>query len=751
MTVSHSRTRSGGRVRIVMTAALASLVFTAAGYADTNSAKLEEIVVTATRTGATNVQNIPMAISVVNTNDLNREGFSSLSDFENTVPSLSVQEFGPGQNKIAIRGISDPGNIDSTNLEDQSLVSVYLDDVPISLQGATPDLKVYDLERVEVIRGPQGTLYGAGSMAGTIRFITRKPDPNSFFGYVEGLGSDTDSGGGNYSGRGTVNIPMIKDKLGASVSVYHGGDSGYIDNIGTGKKDANSVDTTQARGALRFLVNDRFTADFSIIYSDLKAHGNNSAYPNLGNGHNQYSTLTPEYYKDRLTLYNLTLNYDFDFAHLTSSTSYADRDFGNSQSFEAIAGAYIFGYLTASPDFIDNHMHEFTQEVRLNSTGSGPLKWIAGVFYDTSKRNYVQNDPTPGLDALIGVSSIDFNAPIVDDVFYGDEHLKQRQVAVFGELTYTLFDKLDLTAGARYFDYKQTYALYFGGLAGSLAPGIPLTQVGTGKENGINPRFVASYHVSPDLMVFAEAAKGFRYGGVNQPVPDSFCGPALAAQGLSGAPLTFGPDKLWSYSVGAKSTLAGGRATLNATGFYIDWSGLQTNDTLDCGYYFTENAGKVTSKGVELEGTARVSDRLTLSANASYTDATAAQAIPNLDAAKGDQVPYFPRYIASASLQYDYPLGEGQDLLFQFNGQFRSASFNDFNPSQRLKLPGSSVLNAALTYIRDKWEVGLFARNLTDEHVATSASKNNFGPFQPGDAYYFARPRTIGIRARVSF
>jgi len=715
-----------------------------------DSDRLQEVLVTSTRTGAENVQNIPMAVSVLSTEELDRQGVASLTDLQSLMPSLSIQQVAPGQNKFAIRGIVDPGNIDPTNLEDQSLVSVYLDETPISLQGATPDLRVYDLERVEVIRGPQGTLYGAGSMAGTVRFITKKPDATAWSSSLESMGSVTDGGGGNYDVRGSLNAPIVDGKLAGTFTAYRGKDSGWIDNLGYGRNNANSVDTEQARGALRLRTGE-LTLDASMIYSDLKTGGSNAAYSDLGNGHDQYSTLTPEYSRDRLLLYNLTAALDLEPVVLTSSTSYFDRSFTVGQSFQQAAAAYVFGFLTPSADVIDNHLYDFTQEIRVNSKGSGPFKWIGGVFYEASRRHYVQNDYTPGLDAFIGIPSTDLSAPFADDLFYGDEHLRQRQLAVFGEGTYTIGGRLDLTAGVRYFDYNQTYGLFFGGIAGSLAPGQPLTQVGSGKESGANPRAVATYHVSDDQIVFLEAARGFRYGGVNQPVPETFCGAALAEQGLSGAPLTFGPDKLWSYSLGEKRTFAGGRALLNATAFFIDWRDLQTNDQLNCGYYFTQNAGKVTSKGLEVESTVRVDEHLTLGVNASYTDATAAQAIPNLSAVEGDRVPYFPPLIAGGSASYRLSLGAGQSLVTELNAQFRGSTYSNFSPDSRVFIPSSTVLNAAVTYVHGSWEFGLFGRNLTDAHIVTSADRNTFGAFQPGDTYWYARPRTIGIRARLNF
>ncbi len=256
--------KSARRIQSLSTIAVLAAASLGSAQADPQAAEpqgsqstLQEVVVTATKQGAENIQNVPMSISVVNTAALDREGISSIGDLVDSVPSVSMQQYGPGQNKFAIRGISDPGNIDPTNLVDQSLVSVYLDDTPISLQGATPDLKVFDLQRVEVLSGPQGTLYGASAMAGTIRLITQKPDATSFFGYAEGDGSDTDGGGGNWNTRAMINVPLIQDRLALRLSGYGAHDSGWIDNIGLPKNDANSDVTAQFRAAAEFKATDR--------------------------------------------------------------------------------------------------------------------------------------------------------------------------------------------------------------------------------------------------------------------------------------------------------------------------------------------------------------------------------------------------------------------------------------------------------------------------------------------------------------
>jgi iron complex outermembrane recepter protein len=715
--------------------------------AQSTSDQLGEVVVTASRTGAQNIQEVPMAISAVNTNRLTQGGFSDITQMSALVPSLTIQQQGPGQNEIIIRGLAD-STYGPTNIEDQTLVSVYLDETPISLQGATPDLKIFDLQQVEVIRGPQGTLYGAGAMAGTIRFITQKPDATQFNGYAEGVYSNTAGGGSNYNIKGMVNIPLISDVLALRINAYSDRNSGYIDNIGLNLPRANWDENEQFRVALRYTPLPELTVDASVTHTDLYANGTTETYSDLGD--DLYHSVTPEYYRDDFTVSNLTINGDLGFGKLVSSTSYYRRDTDFDYSSEYLTESLLTGMDGPSPMHIRNGIYDFAQEIRLNSKGEGPLKWIGGVFFERGNRTYWQDNPTPGLDQILGISSLDYGAFQDNDVFSGLEQQDQQQIAVFGELTYSL-GPVDLTAGARYFHFHQSFDLYFGGIAGALGPGEPQNLSGVANESGTNPRFVANYHVNPDLIVYAEAAKGFRYGGVNEPVPTSFCASALAAQGITHAPVTFGPDYLWSYSVGEKSTLNGGRVTLNADAFLINWSQIQTNDNLSCGYYITENAGQVRSTGAELESSARLTDRFTLGVNASYNNARAAEAIPNLGAPSGYPMPYSPRFLAAVSGSYSVPLAAATSLQFQGDYEYRDISNATFQPALQETIPASNIVNLAANYISSRYEVGLFVHDLTNNRLVTTINPNTLPGVQPGAGVYYARPRTIGIRVRVNF
>ncbi|MGA2710450.1 MAG: TonB-dependent receptor [Steroidobacteraceae bacterium] len=731
-----------------------------------SSSQLEPVVVTASRQGEQNIQDIPMAISAITPQSLETFGLSGMEDYSRMVPSLNLQQLGPGINKIDIRGITTSG-IDYTDVQDRPLVTVYLDDTPISLQAQNPDLKVFDLERVEVLRGPQGTLYGAGAMSGTVRLITKKPDLNQVSASSGVDASDTSGYGGfNYNIRQMVNLPIIDGVLAMRAIVYRGDDSGFIKNIeqnDTGHPDV----TNQARLALRYKPNDNLTIDGSFTYEDLHAgvYDGFSGLPAY-----QFTSLEPELTTDSLKVFNLTAEQNFHSAVLTSSTSILDRNNANFGANEYGVNAFLFGGqapLDPALDVVSDNSKDFVEELRLSSNSDGKLKWTSGVFYEHFERYYYQNQPdAPGFDQRWGneigfptYSSLDDGAFQPNDDFSGVQDSGEHQTAVFGQATYTVLPNLDVTAGLRYFDWHQDFVLYFGGVFGAspiasspTSPGVPLKESGTASASGINPRYAIDYHFSDDEMVFAEAAKGFRYGGVNQPVPQSICEVYLQQIGLTQAPLTFGPDKLWSYSLGEKSSLLDRRLTLNVTGFFIYWTDVQTTRDLACSYYFIENKGTIESRGLELETQARITQALTFGFNGSYNNATTDGLVQNLNAPSGSRTPYDPKWITNTTLTYDLPLGD-DTVSFATNFSYRSGAATAFNPTAYgyRTLPDVRDLDAAITYKKPRFQVGLFGSNLTNGLTIINNGATVPGSLQPGDTLFYARPRTVGVRIAAQF
>jgi iron complex outermembrane receptor protein len=759
-----------GRVRalcLVLSLSVLSLAWTPSSNAQTStstsappagSGELEEVVVSATRQGDQSVQRVPASISVLSPATLDQEGLPGLTDFMRTIPSVNMQSQSAGVTSIEMRGLVTTFP-DITTLQDRSLTSTYLDDAPIGIQSANPDLKVFDLERVEIIKGPQGTLYGAGSMAGTVRLISKKPDSQEFSGSTDVSTSYTDHGGTNYNVRAVVNMPVIKDVLAVRVGFYRGDDAGFIDNLGLGRSRANDDISTQGRVAVRWTPSSTLTLDGSVTFAKLTTHGDYDTYQALCAY--CYTSQDPERFDDYFKLYNLTADQDLSFAHLIASASYQDRSFTDARSFDYFNEAFLTpGTLLPATGYQANSVKDATEEVRLVSRSDLALRWIVGAFHEAYHRYYLQTVKEPGFDAVAanlygmpGYSSVQqYGVPEDDDTFYGPIDVKERQTALFGEATYAITPKLDVTAGARYFDFKQDFNLFFNGIEGALAPGVPLTTSDETESKGVNPRAVLAYKVTDSVMIYSQAARGFRYGGVNLPVPLQFCAGALAQAGLTNAPPTFGPDHLWDYELGEKGTFADNKLLVNLTGFYINWDDVQTTHPLACGYPFVQNAGKVTSKGIELETKARATDALTLSLSGSFTDAEADGALVNLGAPSGSRVPYFPREIISAGADYEMPLPVGK-LRWSTDYTYRSNAYTDFDESSPLsrEIPSSVMLNASITYVLNQWELGLYGTNLTNNLLISTISPNTNAPYQPGDVAYIGRPRTIGMRIHMGF
>ena len=714
---------------------------------------LGEVTVSAERQGAQDLQQVPMSITSLDAATFDDEGLESLSDIARGTAGISIIDLGGGENSIIIRGMTTGDSPSITNVETQSLVSVYIDDTPISLAGLTPDLRLLDFQRIEIVRGPQGTLYGAGAMAGNIRYVTIKPDSTSFAATVGISGSSTRHGGNGYSTRAMVNAPLIERALALRVSAFQGEDPGYIENIARKEPDSNWQVTTQLRAALRYENGGPVTVDASFLYGLLRRGAPDAIYASLP-GYN-YSATSYEPFRDRFGISNLTARYSGSGFDVTSSTSFIDRTVTDIVSGEVLADYYLslisgHSVTSLSHGYYNNDLHDFSQEVRIATKGWRHAHGQLGVFYEDQHRAFTENYPATGADAIFGYNSLDFGAFDPDDLFSGRRDPNTRQLAEFAEGTYSPVDPVDITAGLRYFQWHQFYYDFAGGFFGALGPGEPLTERAFGSASGFLPKLNLAYHMNPELLLFTEAAKGFRFGGVNEPIPATLCAQSLAALGLTSAPVTFGPDHVWTYSLGEKATLLNRQLTLDATAYYTKWSNIQTQTSLgSCGYGIEQNVGDVKSTGLELESRWRANSILTLSFNASYTDSVTNGPVPNLDAASGARVPDSPRAIASAATDLAEPTRIG-DLRLHIDYAYRGNMVTEFNPNDPIGyriIPPLRVLNGSLTLSRGRVDWTLFGHNLTNVRIISLTSANYYGSAQPyGDVDYVGAPLTLGVR-----
>lgn len=706
-----------------------------------DAAVVDELVVTA-RKRTESVLDVPMSINVVSEQAMQNMGAESYTSLLGSVPSLTAYQNGPGRTRLSIRGVTNGGGNDN-DTQNQETVGIYIDEIPISMGALNPELALFDLERIEVLRGPQGTLYGAGSMTGTVRMITHRPQLNEFSGKAEYGVSRVNEGSDGFSLKGLLNVPIIADRIAIRASGYYTKTPGYIDNITTGEQDLNDGLARGGRVEARFQVTDDFTADLSYFKHHYKDGGRPEdleRVPGLGRDYT-----SADGYDDKLDIYNLTLNYDLGFANLVSSTSYFDRTTVNKRSLDGLLAA--FPGVKPSPLVDTTESTYFAQEVRLASQGEGPFSWVAGAFADKKDIYYLNTVPVPGFDAAMGINSNDFGAP-KDNPYWGFDDLEVKTYALFGELTYEI-GKLSVTGGVRYFNWEQKYKLYASGFFNGAVPSDPPAR--TSKEDGFNPKFNVSYDLNDDFMIYGQAARGFRYGGINTPVPQDVCAAELADFTRTGTdPNTFAADKVWNYEVGGKGSFADGRVRISGAYFHLVWDDMQTQRRLDCGFGFRENVGGATSDGVELEVTANPIQGLTLTAGGAYIDSKLSSDVANLKAKEGDKAPFVPEFTFSSSAEYVFQVSDDLDAFVYAGYQYMGERFTEFSPQLTTyrKMDAYNVVNLRAGLTHEGVELSIYANNALDSRGVIRALPAS--PFDP-EARIRITPRTVGANIRVAF
>jgi iron complex outermembrane recepter protein len=711
-----------------------------------------EIVVTATRRD-TLLSETPISIRAVNGDDLEARGATSLQDYALSVPGLSYVETGNGLSQLNIRGIgSDAG---------AATVGFYLDEAPLSSSTLTPDFANFDVERVEILRGPQGTLYGDSSMGGTLRLITKKPNTNDFEGQVAASIGTTRFGALSYSGSAVVNAPIVADKLAVRVTGNYTRDGGFVDNIGTGQKDVDRRTRYSVRSQISFTPSENLTINIAYLYQNRKNTGDNSIDGPVAGI--QQDRAFNEPFDDRIHLASATLNYDFGSANLVSATNYYDARQSLFYDISKFVPGLGGGSLTTRETVPDKRV---SQEIRLSSQSASNFTWLVGGFY--------QNVKTDGATQQFD-SPIDFAGFGTTNYGTSSGTRTRRQAALFGELGYTFFNALTITGGLRYYNYKLQ------GTSNGIGPIIPLLGLPSGltilptvKDDGFLKRVNASYKVDDNTLVYAQYADGFRIGGSNQ--------------GVSLDKISFGPDSVKSYEAGIKGNWADGRVKINLTGYLIDWNNIQINN-LDpvTGANFITNNGKARSKGLEFELVTKPSKRIQLEASFGWSDARLTQdnitgavdlatgeAVDILTAPAGsfatlyrglrsERIPYTPSVQLAFAATYRFNVGGFAGNL-RADYQYVGEAFNRI--ADNVQLPGEapstdpaiggqssrkvfdySLVNLGLGLSRGEFDINVYVNNLLDKRAQLYATSTAVF----GDRNNTNRPRTIGARISYTF
>lgn len=710
--------KSAFSAKLLMTAVSSTVLVSNQVYAQ-GASLLEEVVVTAQKREQS-VLDIPFAISAFSEAEIRARGATDIKDMQYAIPGLSITNNLPGQDRVQIRGASSDSGIGLPT------VGRYLDEVSLSSDATQRalDIPLLDIQRVEVLRGPQGTLYGAGSIGGTIKFISNSPDLEELSGSV-GVGiSSIDDGSEGYELNGVVSVPIIEDKLAIRIAASTEDIAGWIDNTATGESDVNEAERSFVRAKALFQPSDSFNASLMWMHYDFEQDNNNHELSESGfdllNVDNRGATseravntpfATPV--SDEWDLVNLILNYETDGANFVSSTGYLDRSINFlTETVNAFFPPGAFG----SFEVQDREAEVFTQEIRLNSNWDKPLNYTVGAFYRKTDTSEMQTISLPAA----------FGAP--PQVIRATGPVDSKSWAVFGELSYEFSERFTASFGLRYFEEDQEPSVF---LLGGPAP-LDISPPDQSFD-AVTPRLNLLWKVSDSASVYATVSKGFRSGGIN---------------GFGSSIPSFEPEEALLYEIGGRGEFLDGRVYIDGAIYYMDFDDVQVS-IVEAGRARTTNVDSASGPGVDLAVAVNLSDDLKFNLTAGYVgreyDSVSLAAPANV--AEGDSSQFTPEYTASASLAYDF------NWTGNLAGMARlDLSYADGFPVYLRTFPPQPVIETdPLTYlgfrigaIADSWQVVLSADNLLDETDQVF----------PGGAFSldtYPRPRMLSLKVDFNF
>jgi iron complex outermembrane recepter protein len=734
---------------IVMLAVLLAPASTVAETADAPAAssptQLQEVIVTALKRKEA-LLSVPASVTSLSASALVSQGAVSLTDYAASVPGLNLISSQRGQTLVMMRGITS-----GTGAALPATTSTYINDVPYGSSTAnaygaiaTLDLDPAVLQRVEVLRGPQGTLYGASSLGGLIKYVTAPPSLTNYSAQIELDGSAIDGGALGGGARAMMDGPLIKDTLGINISGFDRLDPGYIDDP---RKRKNNVNSSRADGGLIDLLwrpTERFSARLSVLAQDVKT-------PNTSNV-DMNADLTPIYGKYQQVryvdenwdfysrLYSLTANYEFGPFTLTSITSYATRDarwdIDVTNKFGSLLSTILGVPNLAGYDLITLANQKTTQEVRLSSSANDTLEWLAGFFF-THEHSIKPEDFEDPFSALTGVIT-----PVPEGLFTDTLDDSYTEYAGYGDVTLHLTSKLKILGGLRFGTDSEKSVTPFSGLFF----GPPTVDVGNSSDHNLTYLVSPSYNLDNNNMIYIRVASGFQPGG-----PTGVSSSDL----IKGAPETYKPSSVVSYEAGYKASLLAQRMTIELAGFDIEWKDIQV--LVDTGgFLVTGNGASARSAGAELEWAWRPIGGLTVSANAAYTRAYLTSDAPAIGGTSGQDLPNVPTFAANLTADYDFPLTGQLDGFvggsFQYEGS-RPIGFISGAPATFVPpvMPQYNTGNLRAGVGRGGFGFEAYVKNVGNSYGITqlvSQVRNAYGPPLAGSVI---QPRTFGISISQKF
>jgi iron complex outermembrane receptor protein len=706
----------------------------------------DDIIVTATKRSE-RLLDLPAPVSVLTANDLSRIAANKLADITSRVPGLNLISDRPGETNIILRGITTGSQVSST-------VATYIDETAYgsstsqALGGIlSPDLDPSDVQRIEVLKGPQGTLYGANSLGGLVKYVTTPPDLATYHGRLELDGSTVARGGDGFGVRGMINIPLVKDRLAFRASGYFRRDPGFIDNSKLGLKDVDRTDVYGGRAAVLWRPDDRFEATLTANIQNLKGDGFADEDVTLVGGKLVPTTgdlvqvrYTREPLKVRYRVYSANLSYDLGFASFVSVTSYStlrqftttDQTTPQAATLNALFGPGV-GFSVGS----DLSLKKWTEEARLQSPTGAKLEWRLGFFYD--HEDTTRLEPS---SVFVVSSQAPVALPGAGSLFFANLFAKYEEYAGFGDITYHFTPQFNVSAGIRYSSNDQK----FREVSGGLAVGPTFTLADTSSDSSTTFQVSAQYKVDPNNMLYVRAATGYRPGGPNA---------VTATTAAAGVPLQYKPDTLTNYDLGYKASLFDRRVTIDFSAFYIDWRDIQIT-TIFNGITSAGNGGAARSKGAEFAMTWAPVKGLSLLGNVTYTDARLTENAPGVNGKDGDRLPNVPKWAATLSGDYDFALTDKVGAFVGASVRYvgdRSPRFVTGSPATYVRptLPSFTTVDLRAGVNLGGFSVEIYGKNIGDERGFNNISSNNVNGYAAPLTASLIAPRTIGISFKAGF
>lgn len=721
--------------------------------------RVEEIIVTAQKK-AQSLQEVPMSVTAIGERSIELAGISNFTDYARMTPGVSFEYAGPGGGQLGDRSVFIRG-ISSTNTASGGQpVGFYIGETPVPFS----DPNLFDINRIEVLRGPQGTLYGASSLGGTIKIVPNGPNSHTFSSKVDSTLSTTKGGGTNYEVRGMANIPVIEDKVAIRATVASRHDEGFIDNAGPSllcaipdraclngvldedfDKNINDVDQLTFRVASEIRVTDKLTITPGV-FAERKEIADRAHYTiGFEDGPGGYLTNVSgpsNKEENNFALYDLGVKYDFGPAVLTTSTSQMSWQKDNVLSLSyTVQSAFGLPDTTAVGLATAVERDIFTHESRLaGASKNNKLDWLVGVFYQREAfafDNYSAEPTIPLPNKLLSAVQSETTT---------------KQFAAFTEETLHLTEQLSVTGGLRYFRTEVGANRFV--TASLFQSPVDFSEfLGPAVETGFTPKVAVSYQANRDVLLYALGSRGFRAGGPTRtPANIPACVTELANLGLTPGN-SFESDTVWNYETGAKTVWADGKLTANVAGYYIDWNNIQQELQLQCGFSFSTNFGKATSKGAELELRAAPIRGLDVGVAVGYINATLSEDSLTGVGKKGDTTLQTPKWTVAVESQYTVPVGFGLSAYVRGNYQSVGRVATTFStvgvPNDAILRPRYDMASFSAGLTNDEWEVLVFIQNAFNERPRFDSFGDSFGARFP--QAIAIQPKTIGVTARWSF